>query len=591
MSDWKDRYQAYLRSPEWREKRTQVLARANGVCESCGAAFATEVHHTTYDHVFDEPLWELRAVCRACHEMISEADGVEISREERKSEVRATTEAKRMSEFRPREWQKRGADECVSRAKAGADRALVYACPGAGKTYAALLIAQALITRGRCETHEIIVVTPNLAIKSQWIERARVMGIALDEVKGADDLSQMHLASGSARGLILGYQQVINYKHSLRAYCQAARPIVILDEVHHTAGAKTDRDGNAWGTAVEYAFQRASFKLPTTGTPFREGNDPIAFVDYNEAGEATATIRYTYRDAITEGICRQVEFVFFDGWIEWETKGGRQVSADFAKKLNKRLAKERLDAALSPDGEFPLKMLAAADKHLTELRAGGGTDAAAGGLVVAIDIEHANAIADALEVITGERPVVVHNKIDEAQAEIAKFRDGTSKWIVGISMISEGVDIPRLRVGVYATVKRAALYFHQFVGRFLRVQESPTERSFVFLPSDPEIEAMAREIEKERYHAIGEEPPLHRKRRGNSPGLPAGIEVLGSDSDVVSNMAGGIAFPVEYQRQHSERVRTFRLKDPQYATWTDAKILKLLVDAEQIQPPPQRKAG
>ena len=60
-------YNSYLASPEWKQKRKTVLARANGICEACLQEKATQVHHLTYDHLFDELLWELVAVCDGCH--------------------------------------------------------------------------------------------------------------------------------------------------------------------------------------------------------------------------------------------------------------------------------------------------------------------------------------------------------------------------------------------------------------------------------------------------------------------------------------------------------------------------------------------
>lgn len=485
--------------------------------------------------------------------------------------------------FKPRDWQKMGADHCVSIARSGSDRALIYACPGSGKTYGGLLIASELMRRVG-KTQHLIVITPNLAIKSQWIERAHELGISLSEVNDARALHQKSLPFG-VHGFILNYQQAINLKHSLRTFCETHRPIVILDEVHHTAGSILDRDGNAWGHAVERAFEHASFKICTTGTPFREGNNPIAFVHYNEAGEATAHVRYTYEQAIQHGVCRPIEFEFYDGYIQFRSKDGRSINADFSEQLSKKLSRERLEAALSTDGQFPLKMLTAAHSKLMELRSGTGVDANAAGLVVAIDTKHAEVIADALEEISGDRPVVVHSKLDDAQQLINDFRHSNKPWIVGISMLSEGVDIPRLRVGVYATRIRAALYFHQFCGRFTRVQESRRERAYVFLPRDPEIEAIAIEIEKEKYHALGEEPPSRTGGHGNGGQRRREIDVQSSDSEHVASVYGGLVFPRHYRELHQARVDDARRKDPSRHGMPDIEILKWMIDLGAIEPP------
>lgn len=71
----RDEYRHYLNSPEWAEKRAAVLKRSKGICEGCLAEPATQVHHLTYDHIYDELLWELVAVCRRCHEKAHFIDG------------------------------------------------------------------------------------------------------------------------------------------------------------------------------------------------------------------------------------------------------------------------------------------------------------------------------------------------------------------------------------------------------------------------------------------------------------------------------------------------------------------------------------
>lgn len=67
-------YDQYLKTPDWRTRRQMVLQRSKGLCEGCGAQKATQVHHTTYDHVGAEFLWELRAICEECHDRITRLD-------------------------------------------------------------------------------------------------------------------------------------------------------------------------------------------------------------------------------------------------------------------------------------------------------------------------------------------------------------------------------------------------------------------------------------------------------------------------------------------------------------------------------------
>ena len=66
-SGYRAKYQAYLLSEQWKIKRIKVLKRAQGICEGCLDLPATEVHHRSYAHVFDELLFELVALCEDCH--------------------------------------------------------------------------------------------------------------------------------------------------------------------------------------------------------------------------------------------------------------------------------------------------------------------------------------------------------------------------------------------------------------------------------------------------------------------------------------------------------------------------------------------
>lgn len=71
-AQWQERraeYSDYLLTAEWRAKRETVLKRENYVCQGCRQRRATQVHHTTYRHIGHELLFELVALCEACHEI------------------------------------------------------------------------------------------------------------------------------------------------------------------------------------------------------------------------------------------------------------------------------------------------------------------------------------------------------------------------------------------------------------------------------------------------------------------------------------------------------------------------------------------
>ena len=65
------KYHAYLASRPWDLKREAVMKRAAGRCERCHKAPPDQVHHLSYAHTFDEPLEDLQAICKPCHEFLS----------------------------------------------------------------------------------------------------------------------------------------------------------------------------------------------------------------------------------------------------------------------------------------------------------------------------------------------------------------------------------------------------------------------------------------------------------------------------------------------------------------------------------------
>jgi superfamily II DNA or RNA helicase len=256
----------------------------------------------------------------------------------------------------------------------------------------------------------------------------------------------------------------------------------------------------AWGRSTLTAFERAQFRLLLSGTPFRSDNTPIPWVEYDGDGVSSADYAYGYTDALIDGVCRPVTFHTYDGDMEWMSDGRRR-RADFSVALPAAEAARRLRTALDPDGDWIEHVLRDAHAELAALRAGAHPDA--GGLVVAIDKEHAERLAQRLARVAGEKPEIVTSDAADASQRIQRFAAGAGSWLVSVLMVSEGVDIPRLRVGVYATSARTELFFRQVVGRFIRRTLGPKEQmSHLFLPSDPTLKRLATQIEEERNHAL-----------------------------------------------------------------------------------------
>ena len=207
---------------------------------------------------------------------------------------------------------------------------------------------------------------------------------------------------------------------------------------------------------------------------------------------------------------RPVIFLAYSGEMHWRTRAGDEITATLGTPMTKDQIAQAWRTALDPAGEWVSRVLEAADKRLTEVRRGMPD---AGGLVIAGDHEDARAYAALLRGLTGKRPVVVLSDDKAASKKISAFATSQDRWMVAVRMVSEGVDIPRLAVGVYTTSVSTALFFAQAVGRFVRARQRG-ETASVFLPSVPVLLSYAAELEAERDHvlrapgAAGEEDEL-----------------------------------------------------------------------------------
>jgi len=332
---------------------------------------------------------------------------------------------------------------------------LAVATPGAGKTTFALRVATELLSSG--DVHKVTIVCPTEHLKYQWAEAAARVGIHIDP-----SYSNSQGALGSRfDGVALTYAQVAANANLHRARTDQARTLVILDEIHHGG------DALSWGDAIREAFTPARRRLALTGTPFRSDTSPIPFVRYKEdasgAKRSQADYSYGYSDALRDGVVRPVMFMSYSGQMRWRTKAGDEVAARLGEPLTKDLESQAWRTALDPAGEWiPAKQLRA---------------------------------------ITGEAPTVVLSDDNGASSRIEAFSASTDRWLVAVRMVSEGVDVPRLAVGVYATSTSTPLFFAQAVGRFVR-SRARGETASVFLPSVTPLLALAGEMEVARDHVL-----------------------------------------------------------------------------------------
>ena len=367
---------------------------------------------------------------------------------------------------------------------------LAAATPGAGKTTFALRLAVELIARRVVD--RVTVVAPTDHLKRQWADAAHRVGLRLNPTH----------ANGSSwggrrfHGMAVTYAQVAVRSSLHREITESARTLVILDEIHHGG------DALSWGDAIQEAFGPATRRLSLTGTPFRSDTAAIPFVTYapNEAGIRISLTDYSYGygRALADGVVRPVIFLAYAGQMRWRTRMGDEMVARLGQGDTQDVTAQAWRTALDPQGQWMPSVLRAANTRLSEVR---NSVPDAGGLVIATDQDSARAYALLLSEITGEEPSLVLSDESESSARIDAFAAGRRRWMVAVRMVSEGVDVPRLMVGVYATSASTPLYFAQAVGRFVRARRRG-ETASIFVPSVPILMDLAARLELERDHAL-----------------------------------------------------------------------------------------
>ena len=418
---------------------------------------------------------------------------------------------------------------------------LAVATPGAGKTTFALTLASMLLEKRVVQ--RLVIVVPTEHLKVQWTLSAAAMGIALDA-----EFSNSSPFNNAYDGVAVTYAQVGMKPTKHYQVATAQKTLVILDEIHHAGDAKS------WGDGVRLAYAHAERRLALTGTPLRSDDAQIPFVDYIEvpgtdgALESRADYTYGYSEALRDGVVRPVVFMAYSGHARWRSSAGEEFEARLGETLTPEQTARAWRTALDPKGEWIPAVLKAAHTRLLKLRT---HIPDAGGLVIATDKTTARAYAKILSTISSTPVTVVLSDEVGASDRIKEFSASQDEWMVAVRMVSEGVDVPRLAVGVYATSAATPLFFAQAIGRFVRCRRKG-ESASVFLPSVPVLLDLASKLEKQRNHVLGapkkdeegwdDELLAQANREENEPDELMTYESIGAEAELDSLIYDGSTY-------------------------------------------------
>ena len=382
------------------DQKRHLYLSAEGRCERCSAPLGERWHaHHKIRHI-DAGVTEIpngQALCERCHVQVHRRIGVIDSRA----------------------WQKNALSKFVEHQPLCF---LLEATPGAGKTIFSALCAAKLF-----ESQDIdfaLVVVPTTALKGD-----RDAGFLGDWHKAGIELTTV-LKDGKGcppefNGGVATYQQLPNLASTIEQWAQnGVRLFVVFDEIHHVT------EMNVWGSAAEKVARSAEKVLAMTGTPFRGDGRQISFVRY-EDDKAKPDHRYLYRQAITDQVCRPVQFMTDDGlavFIHDEMEQEVRLS-DAETDSDLRDATKTI---FRGDSNWLETVLEKADAKLDEYRT---WDIDAGGLVICRpglddnDDRHLRQVAKLVRKVTGEDPEIICHEDPDANAKIERYRKNSKRWI------------------------------------------------------------------------------------------------------------------------------------------------------------------
>lgn len=455
-----------------------------------------------------------------------------------------------------RSWQARCIQHALQTLSSTQPHFLCQATPGAGKMRMAAVLTDELMSRGDIDT--VIYLGPSTSVVQRAAETlSEVTGQAMDGRLGA-------------AGVAHTYHALQHRMEALKRLCQQSSVLLIWDESHHAAGrASEGMDGaNQWGLALLALERYVRYTLALSGTPWRTDGSCLPLLRYIERPvevddqqrkatsadvsledvtelQLTPDFVYTLAEAIQDRVCRLPHMQLIDNpaiqLTTYHPRSGRQETHHYSSIPHLLRHPSMLYSQLLRHHEPMAHLLDRSCQQLAQLRQ---QDPDAAGLVMASDIAHAEEVAEQLE-DRGQSVCLVTSKSPRAHKRLRAFRDASTAWIVAVGMVSEGVDIPRLRVCCYLSHIRTEQTFRQVLGRIIRREGADDAECYFFALNEPALRHFARRITDDLPEDLAKVSPegttLPAQMGATAPATPPAPPI--SDSPVHAAAAPAASAP------------------------------------------------
>jgi superfamily II DNA or RNA helicase len=377
-----------------------------------------------------------------------------------------------------RTWQSECIDSAWSKFATKVNHFLCLATPGAGKTVMASTLANRLLRENKVDL--VLCFSPSVTVASNFeLSLSTITNLRMDGLLGS-------------KGRSLTYQGMLHLDESFWRLFDSNRIFVIFDEIHHCAGDGPDNT-NAWGQKIIENIQgRAAYTLALTGTPWRSDQVPIVLAHYCQDSRIKCDYVYGLSQAVADNVCRTPQITLIDNDnVVVKHNGENFIYSSFEQLLKDSKCTYQ---QLIENEELIAYLLEKSSNKLNSIRK---RIPNAGGLIVAATVEHANKIVKILEEKFKEQAYIATYRVDDPQQIINEFKHNSEKWIVAVGMISEGTDIPRLRVCCHLTRVKTELHFRQVLGRILRGNGEAKSDAFLYMPAEPDLVTYATRVAQE----------------------------------------------------------------------------------------------